>query len=76
MKAVLKFDCSDPEEEKALKRCMKSFDMASVLFEITYNLQKKFEYDEEMDDNTIVKIFDEIYNILDGHNILIDDLID
>jgi hypothetical protein len=56
--------------------------MASALFDITRNLKKKIEHRYEDIDNTnndvfdgIDAVFDEICNILESHNIDIDELI-
>ena len=56
--------------------------MASALFDITRNLKKKIENRYEDIDNTnndvfdgIDSVFDEIYDILESHNINIDELI-
>lgn len=43
MKAILKFDLSDPDDIMAHKRCVKSDDMAHALFQIS-GLIKKSEW--------------------------------
>ena len=62
-------------------RCVKSLDMASVLFEITSNLRKKCEYAcENMSENSdqfdgVELVFSEIGKLLEKHSINIDELI-
>lgn len=40
MKATLRFDLDDPDDRMAHFRCVKSLDMALVLFEILHNTRK------------------------------------
>lgn len=40
MKATLEFDLNDPDDRMAHFRCVKSLDMAIVLFEILHNTTK------------------------------------
>ena len=47
MKATLKYDLSNIDEEMAMKRAIKSTDMANVLFEIHFNLKKRCEWEVE-----------------------------
>ena len=82
MKAKLQYDLNDPDDRMAHLRAVKSLDMASSLFDITRNLKKKIENRYEDIDNTnndvfdgIDAVFDEIYDILESHNINIDELI-
>ena len=82
MKAKLEYDLNDFDDKMAHLRAVKSLDMASSLFDITRNLKKKIEHRYEDIDNTnndvfdgIDAVFDEIYDILESHNINIDELI-
>jgi hypothetical protein len=82
MKAKLTYDLNDFDDRMAHLRAVKSLDMASALFDITRNLKKKIERRFEDIDNTnndvfdgIESVFDEIYNILESHNINIDEII-
>jgi len=52
MKATIKFDLNNPEEQKAHLRCLLSSKMAQVLWQINNNGYKKLKGDD-----------DEIYNI-------------
>ena len=63
----------ESEDPKEINRLTKSLDMASVLFEITRNLHRRFENDE---DCNYEEVFDAIYEILSDHGINIDDLIE
>lgn len=47
MKCILEYDLSNKDEEMAMKRAMKSTDMANVLFEISMNLRKQCEWELE-----------------------------
>ena len=67
---------TDPVEAK---RLAKALDMARALFEITYNLKKRTEWAiENVKDpfEAHEKIFEEIYSVLEQHNIDIDDIIE
>jgi hypothetical protein len=60
MKAVLKFDLSDPEQLFEHNRCIKSLDMALALFQIQVNLKKRCINNGETDINTIFKTINDI----------------
>lgn len=47
MKGILEYDLSNKDEEMAMKRAMKSTDMACVLFKISMNLRKQCEWELE-----------------------------
>ncbi len=47
VKAVIKFDLDVIEDQLYMDRCMKSLDMACMLFEIRNNLRKKCETELE-----------------------------
>ena len=70
-KATLEFDMNDPDDAKALKRAVKSTDMAIVLFEITHNLQRKYPDTKEVED-----VFDSIRLLCYQNSINLDELID
>jgi hypothetical protein len=84
MKAKLIFKI--PKEQKAFLAATKASDMASVLWEITYNLRKKVEWfydampEEEYDKlrpaDGVEKVMDEIMHILNKEGVNIDDLIE
>lgn len=45
MKATLEFNMLEQDDSMDLARCLKSSEMANVIFEITYNLRKKCEWE-------------------------------
>ena len=45
MKAILEFCMDDPDDAQAHMRCIKSKEMALVLWEFYYNARKKCELD-------------------------------
>lgn len=80
MKATLTFDLDDPSDRINHLRTIQSLDMAIVLFEITHNLNKKCQNNNFSLDSTaqdgIDLVFEEIYNLLEKHNINIDKIIE
>lgn len=79
-KAKLIFDLTDPDDRMEHRRCVKSLDMAAVLWEISYNLRKNYqEYREPKESDTyntaVDEIFEDIHDLLSGNSIDIDDLI-
>jgi hypothetical protein len=81
MKATLEFDLDDLDDRMAHLRCVKSTDMASVLWQIVTNLEKSvqyevegFEADSDPSDG-VYAAFRRIRELMDDHGIVIDDLI-
>ena len=83
MKSRLEFHLDIADDRIAMMRCMKANDMASVLFEITHNLQKKVNWYFETpissgNDATAVdgieRVFEEIHRLMEDHGIT-DDMI-
>jgi hypothetical protein len=78
-KAKLIYDLNDVDDIMAHKRAVKSFDMALAIWNITHNTKKSLEY--SMDGKEIDKyealdlVYEKIYEILDEHDIKIDELI-
>jgi hypothetical protein len=80
MKATLEFDLDDPEDRMAHFRCVKSLDMALVLFEILHNTKKGLEYRIEGSNITdpyeaIDLVMEKIWDDAKAHGINIDELI-
>ena len=71
MKATIEFDLNNQEDKMAYKRANSSLDMTLVLWEITHNLRHKLENDSDID-----KVFYEIYDLMEKHNVVIDELIE
>lgn len=81
MKAILEFDLNDPDDRQSHLRCVKSTDMAIVLFDILYNLEKKvqnevesFEADSDPSDG-VYAAFRRIRELIYEQGINMDDLI-
>jgi hypothetical protein len=77
--AILKYDLNDADDSMAHKRAVKSLDMALALWEITHNTKKSLEWKMEGKDidkyDALDMVYEKIYEILDEHNIKLDDLI-
>lgn len=81
MKAILKFDLSDPDDRLEHLRAVNADNMAFAIWEIVYNLRKSMEWEfesaqEPLNHDTLDKVFERINNILEGHSIKIDDLVE
>ena len=80
MEANLKFNLDNPEEYKDLARCMKSSDMANVIWEIQYNLRKQCEWELESLEADSDKwdglevVFRKLNELIHDNNIIIDEL--
>ena len=82
MKVTFELEVNNTDAEMQLRRMLKATDMASVLFEIIYNLEKKanaecesLEADSDPSDG--VYVFRRLIGeLLDRRGIIIDDLID
>jgi hypothetical protein len=78
MKAKLKFNLEFPDERRAHMRCVKSTDMAIVLFDILYNARKKIQHENKSE--AFVEGIDSTLNYIrelcEDRNINIDELLD
>ena len=78
-KAILEFDLTQPDDVEAHKRAIKSLDMAMALWEITHNTKKELEWaieGKELDKyDSLEMVYDKIYEILQDHNINVDELL-
>ena len=78
-KAILKYDLNDTDDAMAHMRAVKSLDMALALWDITHNTKKRIEWSlegKEIDKYEVLDIvYEKIYEILEEHNIKMDDLI-
>jgi hypothetical protein len=78
-KAKLEYDLNELDDVMAHKRAVKSLDMALALWEITHNTKKSLEWSmegKEMDKyDALEMVFDKLHEILNEHNIRLDDLI-
>ena len=82
--AILKYDLNDSDDAMAHMRAVKSLDMALALWEIVHNTKKGIGYTLEGKDykgesvsnyEVLDMVYQRIYEILDEHNIKMDDLI-
>jgi hypothetical protein len=77
--AILKYDLNDTDDAMAHMRAIKSLDMALALWDITHNTKKSIEWSlegKEIDKYEVLDIvYEKIYEILEEHNIKMDDLI-
>jgi hypothetical protein len=76
-KAVITWNLNDRDENQDFKRCIKSRDMAMLLWELKHNGYNECErkIDESGGDDLYV-IFEHINNLFEEYNVDIDDLID
>lgn len=81
--ATLRFNLNDPDDRDEHERCVKSLDMAKVIWHFMYNTKKgiKFVVDDRMDKDpefdcfdAVDLVFDKFYEMLQEDNISIDDL--
>lgn len=85
MKAILEFNLNDSDDQMAHNRCIKSLDMAMALWTIVHNTKKGLEHQmaglefgekKELNMYEVLDlVYDEIYKILEEHNIDTDKLI-
>ena len=77
--AILKYDLNDSDDAMAHMRAIKSLDMALALWDITHNTKKNIEWSLESKElnkyEVLDLVYERIYEILDEHNIKLDDLI-
>jgi len=80
MKAVLKFNLEFPDEQKAHLRCVKSTNMAIVLFDLLCNARKSIAHDHQDASEDFMEgvevVMDRIRELCMDNNINIDELID
>jgi hypothetical protein len=76
-KAVITWNLTDFEENQDFKRCIKSKDMAMLLWELKHNSYKTCsrKADESGEDDFHI-IFEHISGLFEEFNVDIDDLID
>jgi hypothetical protein len=78
-KAKIEYDLNDVDDRYAHLRAVKSLDLALAIWDITHNTKKSLEWSmegKEMDKyDALEMVYDKIHEILDEHNINIDELI-
>ena len=77
--AILKYDLNDSDDAMAHMRAVKSLDMALALWELLNNSKRTLEramHEKEMDKyEALDMVYERIYELMDEHNIKLDDLI-
>jgi hypothetical protein len=80
--ATLTFDLNDTDDRQEHLRCVKSLDMALVIWDIVYEVKKRTERQLENSETSTdaefqlhEKIFEEIHDTLNERGIKIDELI-
>ena len=78
-KAILEYNINDPDDLMAHKRAIKSDDMAFAIWDIVHNIKKKLEWsleEKEFDKyETLELVFENIHEVLNDHNVDIEDLV-
>ena len=74
MKAILEFDLDNADDEMALKRAIKSTDMACFIFELKHNFWRKYKHDES--DFNVENYREALGRLLEEHNINVEDLLE
>jgi len=77
--AILKYDLDDFDDRQAHLRAVKSLDMALVLWEFARNTRKKIEHkfdvQEDVNWNDVLQeTFDSFFELLEEHNVDVDEL--
>lgn len=79
MKAILEFDLDEPQDKEAHKRAVKALDMAMALWDIEQYLRSQTKYaPDDMPEaayDALNKARQEFYDIMQQHNISIDELL-
>ena len=71
-KGILEYDLTNADDEMAMKRAMKSTDMAMFIWELKHNFWRKWKHD---DTNFNLDTYREsLGELVDEHNINIDEL--
>lgn len=78
-KAIIEFDLNDPDDKMAHLRAIKSLDLSLAVWELIYNTKKQLEWKIEngnVDKYEVLEmVFEKIHEVIDDHNIIIDELI-
>jgi len=75
MKATLEFNLEDNEDIMAHMRCIKSLDMAMLLWELQMNTKKQIQNDNpKINQKMLDIVFDKINSLYEEHDINIEKL--
>lgn len=76
-KVIIEFDLDIQEDKMYLNRCLKSKEMAFVLFDMKNNVKRKFKHSENDDFlQGVDAVIAEFNQLLEDKNIIIEDLTD
>ena len=78
MVAKLEFDLDDIDDRMAHLRCVKSTDMALMLWGINQKIRSKLKYSDDLSEDELHQwevMQDEFYSIADDYGINLDELI-
>tara|TARA_R110002096_G_scaffold353470_1_gene546730 strand:- start:490 stop:717 length:228 start_codon:yes stop_codon:yes gene_type:complete len=73
-KGIIEYNLDVREDEIAMKRAMKSTDMAMFIWELQHNFWRKWKHDDT--DFNLDTYRESLGDLLDEYNINIDELID
>ncbi len=77
-KGILKFDLDNLDDLLMYKRCLKSQDMALLLWEFSVNSRKRIE--NTIENENVLKgidlVFEEFFELVEKYNVNIEELID
>ena len=74
MKAIIKYNLDNIDDERAMKKAMKSSEMASFIWELQHNFWRKWKHDDS--DFNLETYREALRDLLDEYNINIDELTD
>jgi len=72
-KGILEYDLANRDEEMAMRRALKSSDMAMFIWELQHNFWKEWKHDET--DFNLETYRKALGDLLDVHSINVDELI-
>lgn len=76
MKGKLEYDLTDHEERQSHLRAVKSLDLACVIWDVQQMFRNKLKGDlSEHDYELVEKLQENFYDILEEHNIDLDELL-
>ena len=74
MKGIIEYNLDERDDEMAMKRSMKSTDMAMFIWELQHNFWRKWKHDDS--DFNLETYREALRDLLDEYNINIDELTD
>ncbi len=77
-KGILEFDLNEPDDIMPHKRAVKATDLALALWQFGYNTRKGHEWNldkYETKEDLLDAIYEQFWEIIDEHNIKLDEII-